>query len=282
MNFSIIIPVYNEEKTVKKVIEGIKKCSGQDYEIIVINDGSTDKTKEILDQIENIKIINYSENKGYGSAIKSGVRQAQGKYILIIDGDGTYPTEAIPEILKFLNYDMVVGARIGQRAKIPLVRKPAKWLLNQIANYLSGVKIPDLNSGLRLIKKDLINKFLYLLPDGFSFTTSITLALISNKYQVKYIPIDYYRTKSKSKFRPIRDTLNYFYLIIRTILYFNPLKIFIPFSLILFFASLAVFAYSWFFSPRIMDVTVAILFISAIQIMVLGMLAELIVKLRIK
>lgn len=173
---------------------------------------------------------------------------------------------------------MVAGARTKPTAQIPLIRKPAKWMLNQLANYLTGIKIPDLNSGLRLIKKDTLNKFAHLLPNGFSLTTTITLALLTNGFPVKYLPIDYYRREGKSKFRPIKDTLNYFQLIIRTILYFEPLKIFLPAALALFLLSLAVLFYSYFFTPKVMDVTTIILFISAIQILSIGMLADLVVK----
>lgn len=281
MNYTVVIPVYNEGKTVGSVLNELKQCFKEkvpDYEIIVVNDGSTDQTKQILEQITEIKVVNHLENRGYGAAIKSGVRQAKGEYILIIDADGTYPVKAIPELISLTDYDMVAGARTKPTAQIPLIRKPAKWMLNQLANYLTGIKIPDLNSGLRLIKKDTLNKFAHLLPNGFSLTTTITLALLTNGFPVKYLPIDYYRREGKSKFRPIKDTLNYFQLIIRTILYFEPLKIFLPAALALFLLSLAVLFYSYFFTPKVMDVTTIILFISAIQILSIGMLADLVVK----
>jgi len=278
---SIIIPVYNEGKTVGSVLNELKQCLKErvpDYEIIVVDDGSVDHTRQILEQITEIEVVTHLENRGYGAAIKSGVRQAKGEYILIIDADGTYPITAIPELISLTDYDMVVGARTKPTAQIPLIRKPAKWLLNQLANYLTGIKIPDLNSGLRLIKKDTLNKFAHLLPDGFSLTTTITLALLTNGSPVKYLAIDYYRREGKSKFRPIKDSLNYFQLIIRTILYFEPLKIFLPAGLALFLLSLAVLIYSYFFTPKVMDITTIILFISAIQILAIGMLADLVVK----
>ncbi|KPJ60302.1 MAG: hypothetical protein AMJ42_01515 [Deltaproteobacteria bacterium DG_8] len=278
---SIIMPVYNEEESLRSVLNEIKQCLKErapSYEIIVVNDGSADQTKQVLEQIGEIKVVNHSENRGYGAAIKSGVRQAEGEYILIIDADGTYPVKAIPELISCTDYHMVVGARTKPTAQIPLMRRPAKWLLNQLANYLTGIKIPDLNSGLRLIKKDVLNRFIYLLPDGFSFTTTITLALLTNGCPVKYLPIDYYKREGKSKFRPIKDTLNYFQLIIRTILYFDPLKIFLPVGLVLFLLSFAVLFYSYFFTPKVMDITTIILFISAIQILAIGVLADLVVK----
>ena len=279
---SIVIPVYNEEKAIKETIEGLKRELNKlnlNYEIIVVNDGSTDKTKEILGKIEVIKLIDHPENKGYGAAIKTGVKQSQADFILIIDADGTYPNESISELIKHTSdYDMVVGARTGKKAKIPLIRKPAKWIMGKLANYLSGMKIPDINSGLRIMKKSLIEKYLYILPDGFSFTTTITLAALTNGYRVKYVPITYSKRTGKSKFRPIRDTLNFFQLIIRTILYFNPLKVFIPLGIILFFFGIVVFLWSYFFAPKVLDTTTAIFIISSIQILAIGMLADLISK----
>jgi len=279
--FSIIIPVYNEEGAIKSVLKELKNyLKGKKYqaEIIVVNDGSIDKTKKIINQITSIKIINHSENRGYGAAIKSGIRQAQGEYILIIDGDGTYPIKAISELVAWADYDMVVGARISPQAKIPLIRKPAKWFLNQLADYLTGIKIPDLNSGLRLFKKDVFERFIHLLPDGFSLTTTITLALLTNGYKIKYVPIDYYKRKGKSTIRPIKDTLNFLQLIIGVVLYFNPLKIFTSISLILFLLSFTILIYSYFFTAEVMDVTTVILFISAIQTLSIGMLADLFVR----
>ncbi len=276
---SIIVPAYNEEEIIEKVIAGIKEYLDHECEIIVVNDGSTDKTQEILEKILEIKIIQHPRNLGYGAALKSGIRQARGEYILIIDADGTYPPKIIPELISQKDhYDMIIGARINPQSQIPIIRKPVKWFLNQLANYLTKTKIPDLNSGLRIIKKDVLNRFIHLLPDGFSFTTTITLSLLTNGYQVKYLPIDYYKRKGKSKIRPIRDTLNFLQLIIRTILYFDPLRVFIPVSLILFLSSMGILVYSYFFTPKIMDITAVILFISAIQILAIGMIADLIVK----
>ena len=276
---SIIVPVFNEEGVVEKVMADIKKYINQECEIIVVNDGSTDRTKDLLERIPDIKVISHSKNCGYGAALKSGIRKSQGEYILIIDADGSYPVKSIPELISQIgDYDMVVGARTKPQNQIPISRKPTKYLLNKLANYLTGTKIPDLNSGLRIIKKKLINQFFRFLPDGFSFTTTITLALLTNGYQVKYLPIDYYKREGKSKIRPVRDTMNFLQLIIKTVLYFNPLKIFIPLGLILLLSGLLVFIYSYLFAPKIMDVTIVILFVSAIQVMAIGMIADLIIK----
>jgi len=283
INTSIVVPVYNEEETIEKVIAALKIYLNQGCEIILVNDGSSDRSKELLEKTADIKVIHHPENRGYGAALKSGIRTAQGKHILIIDADGTYPSESIPELLNQKeNYDMVVGARTNPQSQIPLIRKPAKWLLGQLANYLTGTKIPDLNSGLRIIKKDVLNKFIHLLPDGFSFTTTITLAFLTNGCQIKYLPIDYYKRKGKSKIKPVKDTLNFLQLIIRTVLYFNPLKIFIPASFIILAAALTIGAYSFFFTARFADTTFIVLCATALQTFFFGLIAELITRTRTK
>lgn len=284
MSLSIIVPVYNEEKNIKKTIYKIdkvlKKSNLKNYEIIVIDDGSTDHTDQNLKQSKiNFNLIEHERNMGYGASIKSGIKKSKYNVIAITDADGTYPIENIPEMYKKIkDFDMVVGSRTGKSVKIPFIRKPAKWFIGKLANYLAGFKIPDINSGLRIFKKEDALRFFKILPNGFSFTTTITLAMLTNDMQIKYIPINYMKRKGKSKIRPIRDTLNFIQLIIRTVMYFNPLKIFVPVSLILLLISLIVFIYSYLALPKILDTTVAILFISSIQILAIGMLADMINK----
>jgi len=276
---SIIVPVFNEEEAIEKNIDSLKQYLSEDKELIVVNDGSTDNTGKLLGKISDIKVINHSVNSGYGAALKSGIRESQGDYVLIIDADGTYPTESLPELISQKdNYDMVVGARTNPQSQIPILRRPAKWVLNRLASYLVGTKIPDLNSGLRIIKKDILMKFIHFLPDGFSFTTTITMAFLTNGYQIKYFPINYYKRKGKSKIRPIRDTLNFVQLIIRTVLYFNPLKVFIPFGLIILAIAIIVGVYSILFAPKFMDTTVVILCATALQTFFFGLIAELIIR----
>ena len=284
MEISIIIPAYNEENSIATVLRGIEDVmnhsSRSSYEIIVVNDGSTDRTMEILKNSEsNIKVFNHRVNRGYGASLKTGICNAQHEIVVITDADGTYPNERIPELVSYVkNYDIVVAARTGVSVKAPLIRKPAKWVINRLANYLTEVRIPDLNSGLRVMKKAIVNKFARLLPDQFSYTATITIAMLTNGYQVKYVPVDYHARIGQSKIRPMRDTLNFVQLIIRTVMYFNPLKVFIPLSLALFFMSVGVFLYSYFFTPKIMDITTVILFVSAIQVLAIAMVADLINK----
>jgi glycosyltransferase involved in cell wall biosynthesis len=225
---SIVIPVYNEENSIIQVLKHLEQIMAQSniiYELVVVNDGSSDNTKEKLAGVPvKIKLIEHEQNRGYGAALKTGIANSEHELIVITDADETYPHERIPELINNIeHYDMVVGARTGANVNIPTLRKFPKWVLNSLANYLCSEKIPDLNSGLRVIKKSIVNKFIYILPNGFSFTTTITLAMLTNDYRVKYLPIDYYARTGESKIKPFKDTLNFLQLIIRTIMYFNPL-----------------------------------------------------------
>lgn len=279
---SIIIPAYNEREGILQVIESLqslKKRYGNRWEIIIVDDGSTDGTSEMIRNTQDIVLIRHPYNRGYGAAIKTGIRHAKYNTLIISDADGTYPVHDIPRLLTQLSKsEMVVGARGISNSNIPLARRPAKWVLNKLANYLTGIKIPDLNSGLRAMKKDVVMKFIHLLPDGFSFTTTITLAMLTNDYAVEFVPIEYKMRSGRSKIRPIRDTLNFLQLIIRTVLYFDPLKIFLPISAFFFISSIAVLVLSYLFTPKVMDITTVILFISGVQILAIGMIADLIDK----
>ena len=166
---SIIIPAYNEKEGIARVIESLRSLNGHLWEIIVVDDGSTDGTPEMVKQFEDVILIQHPLNRGYGAAIKTGIRHAKYNTLVISDADGTYPVNDIPKLIAQLpKSDMVVGARHIYGSNIPLSRRPAKWMLNKLANYLTGIKIPDLNSGLRVMKKDIVLKYFHLLPDGFS------------------------------------------------------------------------------------------------------------------
>jgi glycosyltransferase involved in cell wall biosynthesis len=275
---SIIIPAYNEEKAIVKQIESIKHVLNQKgivHEIIVVDDGSSDRTREKA-HTTNVCVMFHKENKGYGAALKTGINAASYETIVTIDADGTYPTDAIPELLKNANeYDMVVGARIGPFVQIPFIRKPAKWFLRKLAEYLAGRKIPDLNSGLRVMKKSLVERFHHILPSGFSFTTTMTLALYCNDYSIHYHPIDYNHRIGDSKVRPF-DAYHFLILILRTIVYFNPLKVFLPLGGILFVMGLAKFIYDLFLEN--LSESAILGFLGAGIIWAIGLLSDQIAK----
>jgi len=278
---SIVLPVYNEEEAVAQTIKEVKEAierTEYPYEIIAVDDGSKDRSIEVLGKIKGIKVMHHPYNLGYGAALKTGIKAAKGDWILITDVDGTYPIKDIPKLLGYIKeYDMVVGAR-GKGAKVPLLRRPAKKILSMLANFLSGRKIPDLNSGFRVFKKEIALEFFHLFPQGFSFTTTITLACLTNGYTVKYIPIEYFKRKGKSSISPIKDFSSFFSTIIRVITYFKPFKIFSLISAFLFILSLAVFLYSKLYLGQVMDITVVVILLSSLQVFLFGLIADLIAK----
>ena len=276
---SVVIPAHNEEKAIGAVLdELIEVLEGQACEIIVVDDCSTDNTAKIVREKE-VKLIQHQQNIGYGAAIKNGIENATDDLILIIDGDGSYPAKDAPRLLEYADqYDMVVGARTGKEVKIQLYRRPAKWFLSQLANCLAETKIPDLNSGMRIFRSKDAEKFLNILPSKFSFTTTMTLAYHTTGLLVKYVPINYYKRAGKSKIKPFKDGFNFIMLIFRTITYFNPLKVFLPVGFAFFVAAIFVFLYSTLFVGRFMDVSTIVLVVAAIQTVLFGLLADLVVR----
>lgn len=278
---SIIIPAYNEERGLPAVLEQLSNlfAAHPACEIIVVDDGSTDNTAAAARQFPHVHVIVHRVNRGYGAALKSGIRHASSDIICITDADGTYPNERLPELVSTLlekEYDMVVGSRTGEHVRIPLQRKPAKWALNKLANFVASEPIPDLNSGLRVFRRSVVLRFFSILPDGFSFTTTITLGMLTNNYLVDYIPINYHARIGQSKIRPIRDTLNFTQLVLRIALYFAPLKIFVPLSLFFLVAAVIWAIFSLFIFKELADVSTVVLAMAGIQVGLLGLIAELI------
>ena len=271
---SIIIPAFNEAGHIAEQIRATRNImytTDWQFEIIVVDDGSVDGTGQAA-AAEGVRVLRHRQNRGYGAALKQGIDTAGYDWILITDADGTYPSEAIPELLAAADdHEMVVGARVGHTVKIPLVRRPAKWFLGRLASYLAGCHLPDLNSGLRLMRKDLIATYRSLLPSGFSFTTTITLAAVCNDYQVAYVPINYYARHGKSKIRPWH-AYDFALLVLRTIVCFNPLKIFLPTGALLALIGLAKGVYDVSHS-NLSDGTVLAL-LGALIIWAMGLLAD--------
>lgn len=277
---SVVVPAYNEESGISSLLDDIKKTMAkveENYEVIVVDDGSQDRTAEIVKSFKWVKLIQHERNKGYGAAIKTGIKNAEGESILIIDADGTYSPEEIPKLLKDApRYDMVVGARTGEKVEIPLLRRPGKFILSKLANYLTDAKIPDLNSGLRIFKRATAVRFFNLLPSKFSFTTTITIAYLCNDYSIKFIPINYYKRKGKSKISPFKDGLSFILLIIKSVIYFNPLKVFMPAGTVFFLLGAITFARD-LINSNITELAVVLLFM-AIQLWAFGLLADMIAK----
>jgi glycosyltransferase involved in cell wall biosynthesis len=278
---SLVVPAYNEEQGIKAVLEqlcSLAQNTDLPYEILVVDDGSQDKTAAVVASFTGVTLLRHAHNRGYGAALKTAIRQAQYEIICITDADGTYPNECIPELVAHLQAGtaMVVGARTGLAVYIPPLRRPAKWLINRLANLVVGEAVPDVNSGLRVFRRSVALRFFKLLPDGFSFTTTITLAMLTNGYQVDYLAIDYHPRLGQSKIRPIRDTLNFIQLILRIGLYFAPLKIFLPLSALCLLAALVWGLFSSLVLGRLADVSTLIIAMTGFQVAMVGLLAELI------
>jgi glycosyltransferase involved in cell wall biosynthesis len=274
---SVVVPCYNERAGIGPLLDELDaklQGTGVQFQYVVVDDGSTDGSGEIPAR-DKLLVVRHEVNRGYGAALKTGIRSAAHDWILIIDADGTYPVDRIPELVKEAELcDMAVGARIGQNVSHSIVRRAAKWPIHRLADYLVDRRIPDLNSGLRMFKKDLAMRYIRLLPDGFSFTSTITLAMMADGWRVRYTTIDYFKREGRSKVKPIKDAINYFTLVMRMILFFNPLKIFLPLSFALFFAFLASLGYDiWL---RNLNESTLILLIGFLQMTLLGFLADLV------
>jgi len=276
--------VYNEEEAIGDDLDLILKTmkdSGYNYEVIVVDDGSTDRTAEIVRGFEEVRMIQHPYNRGTGAARTTGLRAARGDVVVMTDGDGTYPNQDIPRLLAEMeahDWDMIVGARRREAGTVRWLRSPTKWFIRMLASYLTNTKIPDLNSGFKAFRRDLALRYLNILPTTHSWVSTITIAFLSDGYIVGYLPIDYYPRKGRSTFHPITDTYNYLSLVVRTITYFNPLKVFLPVSLGLFTIGGAkmiydIFAYHFHFAP-----STVIVILTAIQIGALGLLADLVAK----
>ncbi len=280
------MPAYNEEKGISGVVERLCGLElGVPTFVLVVNDGSTDGTAEILEDLKRrfppLRVIEHRQNQGYGAALKTGFGRAETEVVVITDADGTYPEDRIPDLLERIDdgFDMAVGARLGADVHIPLIRRPAKAALRHLASFLAGATIPDLNSGLRAFRRDFVLEYRPILPNGFSFTTTITLAAMTNGHPVDYIKINYAHRAGSSKIRPIRDTLGFTALIIRTVLYFNPLKVFYPLTLAMIAILFAFLAHDifWETPPNLGDKTV-LMFVACVQLLTVGLLADLIEK----
>ncbi len=278
---SFIVPVYNEKESIVFTVEELKRVAAKiakPYEIILVNDGSTDGTREIISRIKDILAVDHPVNLGYGASLKTGIRLSLGAYIAIIDADQTYPAARFSDLFEQISdADMVVGSRTGASVRVPFLRRPAKWILNTLSTALTRQNIPDLNSGMRIFKKELALRFFKLFPDEFSFTTTITIAALCNNYAVKFVPIDYHKRKGVSSIHPLKDFVGFFQLIIRMVIYFKPLNFFAPISLIFFTVGAVKMMID---AARLghFGIGGVALVLMAIQLLFLGLLADLIIK----
>jgi glycosyltransferase involved in cell wall biosynthesis len=286
VRLSVLLPSYNEEQAILGVLEEIVAAlahGSMAYEILVVDDASTDRTVQRAEEFARscncclVKVIRCPEHRGAGAARKTGIRQARGEIVVMLDADGTYPADSIPELLRFSPaYDQVNGARTSEQGTLPWLRRPAKWLIRKLACYLTGHAIPDLNTGLKAFKREEMLRWLWVVPDGFSCVTTMTLAFLTNGYAVKYVPTVYRPRIGRSKFHPIKDTAAYFKTVLRMVLLFRPLKVFLPLAALMIatgVVSSACNLYRW----GAMCETDVIVVVAGFMTCMLGLLAEVVV-----
>lgn len=269
---SVVVPCYNESQSIDATVASLdtmlRRHFGQTpYEIILIDDGSTDDTGHRIEALArsegNVRALRHSRNQGYGAALKTGIANAHSDRIAIIDADGTYPIDQLPDLLKQGDVTMVVGSRTGNNVTYSRLRRIPKIFLRAYAQWVTRETIPDINSGMRVFDRALAEAHYHILPDGFSFTTTITIAALMDRKQVIFHPIDYAKREGQSKIAPIRDTLRFALLILRTGMYFAPLRMLAPFIWIAWLISVGSLIYDVFVlddlrETSLLAVTVAI------------------------
>jgi glycosyltransferase involved in cell wall biosynthesis len=278
---SFVIPALNEGESVRVLVGELVEFLNLrtfPWEIVLVNDGSNAAHRLAMEGLvpaANIRLFHHDCPRGYGAAVKSGIHEAQYPWIAIIDADGTYPVANFADLLtRRENADMVVGSRQGKIRAIPWVRRPAKWLINHFASYVARRKIPDVNSGMRVFRREWAEKYERLLPEGFSLTTTLTIALIRDRARVEFVPIDYLKRRGRSKIHPLSDFSQFIMTILRLSMVFDPLRVIMP----IFFTSSVFTVLSLardIYYRNLADTTV-FLFLFSMIILMLGLLADLI------
>jgi len=290
VDLTIGIPVYNEIQVIESVVAAVRDALVDiypNYRILVVDDGSTDGTSEKLDSMIEImngllKVIKHPYNLGNGAAVKSCIRHARGKYIVLMDADMQHDPKDILKLTADLDqYDLVVGSR-DFKSKGFWPRRLANLIFDLTASYLTGFKIKDLTSGFRCFRLDVIKGFVHLLPNRFSYPTTSTMAFIKAGYTVKFVPISAQKRVGKSKLNPIRDGMRFLIIIAKMVLLFEPMKVFFPTSVFLFILALISFVLALINENRLYIPNSAVfLAVSSVIIFLIGAVAEQVASLRV-
>ena len=273
----IIIPAYNEEESIADTIKGIKEVVGGNYKIIVVDDASSDNTAKVAAN-SGAEVVTHPYRIGNGASIKTGLRKATAQLVLLMDADGQHAPEDIPRLLQEIDkFDMVIGARSFSGF---CLRNLANRVYNLFASYVTQFAILDLTSGFRLVKRNVALKYLYLLPNGFSSPSTITLSFLKTGRTIKYVPIlSQVRKSGRSKINLVYDGVNFMLIIARISTFFAPLRVFLPVSLLFFASGLFYYLYTFISSHRFTNMAVFLL-VSSVLIFMLGLISEQISQLR--
>lgn len=282
VDLAVVLPAYNEIGGIDRTITRIRAVLAAlpySSELVVVDDGSVDGTGERA-VATGVRVVTHPVNRGYGAALKTGILNTNARAIAIIDADCTYPPEALPTLTaRLASADMVVGSRALSSSGVAWLRRPGKWILNSFASYLVGRHIPDLNSGLRVMRRDAVLRYMHLLPNGFSFTSTITMAMLANGHNVIYEPIVYTKRVGRSKIRA-SHFFSFMLLVVRAIVLFNPLKVFLPLGTALFLLAVVKLVQDivlWNLSE-----TAVMAFLAAIIVWAVGLLADMMSRLQMQ
>ncbi len=270
-SITILFPAFNEEQIIGNTIRQVKELY-PDFEILVIDDGSTDKTMQVaMDAGANVWPHPY--NIGNGAAIKTGLRVAKGEWIIMMDSDGQHDPRDIEKLLKYKDtYDMVVGAR-SRDSETSMHRDFANTLYNKIASYVTHFKVKDLTSGYRLVRKNTVQQFIYLLPNSFSYPTTLTMAYLRSGRSLRYVDIQSKKRQGKSKIKLFKDGIRFLLIIFKIATLFSPLRVFLPVSLVFFMAGISYYAYTYISFHRFTNMS-ALLLTTSVVIFLIGLVSE--------
>jgi len=280
VDVSVVLPVYNESGHLAAEVERVRSSlgpSGYSYEVIVVDDGSTDGSATVAADLD-VRLIELGVNRGVGAARRVGTKAARGRVVVWTDVDMTYPNDQVAALVDALEgYDQVVGARTHEAGTLRALRAPAKWVMARLAGYLVEQRIPDLNSGFRAFRRDVGARFLHRLPAGFSCVTTMTLSFLADGYSVRHVPIDYAPRAGRSKFHWRRDTLRYLTQIVRMVMTYNPLRVFMPLAVALLGLGAAKLTYDVVTDPVRLSANTLLILFAGLQLLAVGLLADLFV-----